>query len=209
MYEDQGYGRFNFAADKLYTALESGETLIWTGKPSSKRIFLLNIPLLIIGLIWLSTSLYHLYKVGGLDPDNITKSFDSGLIVAAIAVLPGLALFLFVFWIFRRVKKLTYGITNKRMLLIDGDELHSMTPEMMRRMGKGRRYEPKPESDNPDVLYETYKPEGAGAEKPDFGRIRGFIYIVGFLAIPNIKEATKLIKKFKEEILLADRPDLM
>src|SRR5215216_6392607 len=101
--------------------LESGEQLLWHGRPGGRRFILGSIPIVLFGIPWTAFSLFWMAAASGF---LFTKSgngiFSLFALFGVPFVLVGFGMLGSPYWAYRKMKRTVYALTNRRALIITG-----------------------------------------------------------------------------------------
>jgi hypothetical protein len=101
--------------------LESGERLLWHGKPDPKRGLLASIPVVLFAIPWTGFSLFWMAAASGLAFRDSEPGWTSLFALFGVPfVLVGLGMLTSPYWLYRKSKLTVYALTNRRALIITG-----------------------------------------------------------------------------------------
>jgi hypothetical protein len=101
--------------------LETGERLLWYGKPDPKRQLLGSLFILLFGIPWTAFALFWTGAATGLIWGDRELGWQSlfGLFGVPF-VLVGLGMLTSPYWIYRKAQRTVYAISNRRAMIISG-----------------------------------------------------------------------------------------
>lgn len=171
--------------------LEDGEQLLWTGRPSSKRMMMPSIATFGFGVVWTSFIVNFIYMWHNNVPKNVQgpvglfgmQGILSNLFFVPFIVI-GVGMLLSPIWYYLKAKRTVYSVTDKRVLIVQN-----------RRSRKVQSYGPSEIGD----IERTERADGAG--DLTFAR-RGYRDSDGdqrsqdiqFVGIPNVRSVEKLLR---------------
>jgi hypothetical protein len=104
---------------KAQAQLESGERLLWWGKPDPKRGLLLTIPVVLFGIPWTAFSIFWMGAASGLVfGDSRPGWFSLFALFGLPFVLVGLGMLSAPYWAYRKAQQTIYALTSRRALII-------------------------------------------------------------------------------------------
>ena len=99
--------------------LESGEQLLWHGKPDPKRYVLGSLLILLFGIPWTAFSLFWMAAASGfLFSESGNGVFSLFALFGVPFVLVGFGMLSAPYWVYRKMKRTVYALTNRRALII-------------------------------------------------------------------------------------------
>lgn len=110
--------------DTIEYELDSGEKILWVGKPSIKRMMLPSLFTFGFGVVWMSSNINFIYMwyVGQNNVQGPGGLFGMQGILSSIFFIPfiliGLGSLLSPVWFYFRAKKTFYGVTDRRTLIV-------------------------------------------------------------------------------------------
>lgn len=180
--------------NRLYSLLESGESLVWSGRPQRLKVFLIITPLIIFSVFWTAVSVRWVFTAAGNKIPSFTDPSEYFTLFGVPFVLIGLIQFLGAFWFLGRIRRIHYVLTDKKFVVLDGETVHSFTPDELSRM-TGKKSSLRPGlSDTSDYMNKDYRP---GA-KPKVGGITLAALLIGFFSVPDFGEVRRLLVKMKK-----------
>lgn len=120
--------------NRIYSFLESGESLVWSGRPQRVKVFLLITPLIIFSAVWIAVSLRWVLTAAGNNFPSFTDPSEYFTLLGGPFVLIGLIQLIGAFWFLGRIRRIRYVLTDKKFVVLDGDTVHSLTPDDISRM---------------------------------------------------------------------------
>lgn len=179
---------------RLYSLLESGESVVWSGRPQTIKVLLIIAPLIIFSVFWTAMSVKWIYSAAGNKIPDLGDPSEYFALFGVPFVLVGLVQFLSAFWFFGRIRRLYYAVTDKKFLIVDGDTVHSFTPDELSRM-TGKKNSLRPGlSDTSEYVNRDYRHGG----KPRVSGITMAALIIGFFTIPRFREVKDMLVKMKK-----------
>ncbi|MEQ9619637.1 MAG: hypothetical protein RIG61_10740 [Deltaproteobacteria bacterium] len=178
----------------MYSLLESGESLVWSGRPQTAKLLLVIAPLIIFSVFWTAMSARWIYSAAGDKIPDFSNPSDYFALFGVPFVLIGLVQFLGAFWFFVRIKRLHYAVTDKKFFVLDRETVHSFTPDELSRM-RGKKSFLRPGlSETSEYVSRHYPHSG----KPRVSGITLAALIIGFFTIPRFREVKDMLVKMKK-----------
>jgi hypothetical protein len=179
--------------------LESGETLLWTGQPNPMRSVLGALPIMVFGLFFGGFAAFWIaspYLMMAHSPNGVSHGPPLFFTLFGVPFfLIGLSMVLSPLGVYRKSLRTAYGITNRRIVIIDGGMMNSfsvksITPEQM--AGRTRTQQA---NGSGDILF-------PGALMTQIGNVQDFsasrsrsqFAPPGLLGIPQVKDVDDLIR---------------
>ena len=168
--------------------LESGERLLWYGKPDPKRGLLATIPLVLFAIPWTGFALFWTAAASGLFFNDARPGWLSlfGLFGVPF-ILVGLGMLTSPYWLYKKAKQTVYALTSHRAMIITGGSIKKIQSFTGNDMGVIERTERA--NGAGDVMFATI--EGKKSDQP-----------VGFMGISDARRVERLMldtfKKDKE-----------
>ncbi|MGA9770844.1 MAG: hypothetical protein WBV94_17520 [Blastocatellia bacterium] len=168
--------------------LESGERLLWYGKPDPKRGLLATIPLVLFAIPWTGFALFWTAAASGLFFKDSKPGWISlfGLFGVPF-ILVGLGMLTSPYWLYKKAKQTVYALTSRRAMIITGGSTKKIQSFTGNDMGAIERTERS--NGAGDVMFATI--EGKKGDQP-----------VGFMGISDARRVERLLldtfKKDKE-----------
>jgi hypothetical protein len=104
------------AADEIRPELEVGETLLWAGKPDPRRVVARIAPMMVFGVLWLAACAVICLTATGAPTGGADRV--SAAIMGVVFVGIGAALIGAPIRALQVAKATSYGITDKRILIV-------------------------------------------------------------------------------------------
>lgn len=190
-----GNQQFDLAgSSRIYSLLEGGETVIRSARPQRGKVLLVLAPLMVFAIFWTAVSVKWIYAASGGRVPDFNGLSDYFVLFGVPFVLVGLVQFLGALWFLGRVRRIYYVVTDRKFIVVDGDTVHSFTPDELSRMtGKKRSIRPAI-SETSEYINRDYPFEA----KPRVGRLTLIALLVGFFTLPNFGEYKDLVVKMKK-----------
>lgn len=166
--------------------LESGERLLWHGKPDPKRGLLATIPIVLFAIPWTGFAVFWTAAASGLFFNDSEPGFLSlfGLFGVPF-ILVGLGMLTSPYWLYKKAKQTVYALTNRRAIIITGGSTKKIQSFTGNDMGVIERTERA--NGAGDVMFATIA--GKKSDQP-----------VGFMGIPDARRVERLLlDTFKKE----------
>src|SRR5262249_30064210 len=171
--------------------LAKSESIAWTGQPIPWRLARSSIPTALLGIPFTAFACFWTAAASGFHFPAFANPHGFFALFGILFVLVGLGMLLSPLWMLYRAGRIVYAVTDRRALVIERGFLGQVTV---------RSFEPAKLTD----VTRTQYADGSGnlvflrEYRPDHrygahGR-RGRFFEVGFLAIPDVKEAEDRIR---------------
>lgn len=181
---------------RVQSELESGEQLLWTGRPRAGRLILESIPLVLFGIPWTAFTIFFISMVtfsvmqDGNKKEPVLGLYSFLLLLFGVPfVLVGLWMLSSPLWMYRQIKQICYAITNRRVILWDPNSfwgamyIRSYVPRQLASLLRTERAD-----GSGDLIFEEQYYQTRGQHKPRAQRI-------GFMAIDNVRTVDELVRK--------------
>lgn len=101
--------------------LEPGEQLLWHSKPDPKRYVLGSLFIVLFGIFWTAFALFWMAGASGFLFDGSGNGVFSLFALFGVPfVLVGLGMLSSPYWIYRKMRRTVYALTNRRAIIITG-----------------------------------------------------------------------------------------
>ena len=110
--------------DIIKQELDRDEHIKWIGQPIIKRVILPSFGMFFFAIPWTAFSLFWIYGASGFKIPNYSDGFMIENLFPLFGipfVLVGLAMSSSPYWAYKKAKKTIYAITNKRVIIVNGD----------------------------------------------------------------------------------------
>lgn len=152
------------------------------------------VPLVVFAVFWTAVSVKWIYAASGGWAPEFNSPSDNFVLFGVPLVLAGLVQFFGALWFFRRVRRIYYALTDRKFIVVDGDTVHSFTPDELSRMsGKKRSIIPSV-SETSEYINRDYPFDS----KPRVGWLTLTALLVGFFTLPDCGEMKDLVVKMKK-----------
>lgn len=110
------------AQQTVQAQLESGERLLWHGRPDPKRQLFGALLIMLFGIPWTAFSVFWVGAASGLFwGERQIGWFSLFGLFGVPFVLVGLGMLTAPYWTYRTAQRTVYALTNRRALIISGD----------------------------------------------------------------------------------------
>jgi hypothetical protein len=165
--------------------LESGETILWAGRPDAKQMGMQSIPIAIFGLFW--TSFIVFWVCGAASMGSRMPNNPMGVVFPLFGlpfVLIGVAMIAAPFWAGKAAQSTTYAVTNHRILVIKASRNRSVRSFRAEDIGE---------------LEYTERPDGSGTlvfSRHNYQSGNGQTNVAKdqFIGIPNVRQVEQLVR---------------
>jgi hypothetical protein len=172
--------------------LAKGETIAWIGQPIPWRFACSSIPIALFGVPFTAFAFFWIAGASGFRFPGSSNAFSFFPLFGIPLVLVGLGMLLSPLWMLYRAGQIVYAVTDRRALVIERSLLGRVTIRSFEpaRLTDVTRTQYADGSGNLIFLRE-YRPD------PRYGANgrRGRFFEVGFLAIPDVKEAEDRLRE--------------
>ncbi len=179
----------------IYSLLEGGETVIRSARPQTGKVLLLIVPLMAFAVFWTATSLKWVSEASGGGILDFSSHSDYFALFGVPFVLAGFVQFFGAFWLFRRVRKIYYAVTDRRFIVVDGDTVHSFSSDGLSRMTGSKRSLNPSVSETSEYINRDYPSD----TKPRVGTLTLTALLLRFFTLPNFREFKDLVVKMKKK----------
>jgi hypothetical protein len=101
--------------------LESGEQLLWHSRPDPRRSVLGSLFIVLFGIPWTAFSLFWMAGASGfLFSEDGNGIFSLFALFGVPFVLVGLGMLTSPYWVYQKMKRTVYALTNRRAIIITG-----------------------------------------------------------------------------------------
>lgn len=188
-----------FTDQRVYSILGSGESLMWSATPDKKRLFLVLLPLLAFASFWTYSAVKSLDRfIGGAIPDISDPQFIS-FSIQILFLTAGVVMFVFFFWFYNRTRKIRYALTDRRFIVLDGEEVHNFTTGQLSGMSsEGKR--------GARIKFRSLGDVGLSGDltgKPKVTAMTVAALLLGFFTLPGFRRVVGMMKDMKSRA----RPD--
>lgn len=170
--------------DRLQDELGDNEHILWLGQPIPRRFALTSLPAVLFAIPWTAFALFWIAGASGFKVPDFSKGFDFFPLFGVPFVLIGLAMLSAPLWMIRKAKRTAYVITDRRAIIFSGGfsiNIRSFSPEAFGNTERRQRADGSGDivfADNLSYTGDNCRP----------------IARAGFIAIPNVKEAERLLR---------------
>jgi len=176
--------------------LEPGESFLWVGRPAPGRSALQSLPILLFAIPWTGFAVFWVVGAASMGmPTSAPSSWQYFPLFGVPFILVGLGMLSVPYWVYRTATRTVYGISDRRILVIQARGTRSVQSYPADRIAGVRRRE---RSDGSGDLFVTVAAGGSGPPNPLAPNVGGAT--VTFYGIANVKEVDRLIREtFKPE----------
>ena len=178
----------------LRDELHAGERLLWSGQPRPLRLARAKIPVSVFGLFFGGFAAFWMAGASGFKLPNFNAiGFETIFPLFGLPFLfAGLGMITSPIWAARKAAKIIYAITSKRALIITpktfgGVEIRAFDPDKLKDIRRVQLSDGKG-----DLIFSEDILRGEDGNT----RIG-----IGFLSIPEVREAERILRKMRDEIL--------
>lgn len=169
--------------------LDSGESLLWSGKPTPSGMALGALPMTFFGIPFAGFALFWIWAAAGGISGSSERSFEGpGAFFPLFGVpflLVGLGVMLGPLWAYLGARKTVYAVTDRRAMIIIGAGTKSVRSFGPEDMGEILRVE---RPDGTGSLMFTSIPQAGSKGRVTLSR-------VGFVGIPDVRRVEQLIRE--------------
>ena len=173
------------AMEEVRKRLDSGEALVWAGRPRPARLAAMALPMFIFGMPW--TAFAVLWTCGAAGFKIPKPGLNFGFLFPLWGlpfVLVGLGMLLGPVWGYLLARRMIYAATSKRLLAVFGGTVRSFTPQKPLRVSCLER-----EDGSGDLTF----PDAVG-----FSPSPGLKTAPGFYGVERVREAeAALLRAFR------------
>jgi hypothetical protein len=164
--------------------LESGEKLVWSGKPDPVREMSAGFALWLFAIPWTAFALFWMWGASGISrpSSQSTENFIFSLFGLPF-VLIGFAMLSAPIWIYSKSKRTVYAITDKRVLIIEKGKSRTVYSYGSQNLGSIKRTERADGSGNLTFAQKPYESDG-----------RTYAVDISFVGIPQVRSVETLLK---------------
>lgn len=187
----------NDAANRVARELESGEQLLWSGRPDPKQLSRRALPVLLFGIPFTAFAVFWMLGAAG-----ITSLVSSGFrgvgapgglgLISLVFPLFGIPFVLVGLWMLTmpareaaRGARMLYAVTNRRALILEGGsetKVKSYTPRDMQNLERTERAD-----GSGDLIFSRERRVGAKG--------RSYFEPIGFFGVPDVRTAEAILRQ--------------
>lgn len=175
--------------------LRSGESLMWSGSPDGKRLFLVLLPGLAFGVFWTSRALASLDRLTGWEVPGLEDPSIFPVVIEALFLAAGVLMLFGSFWLYNRTRRIFYALTDKRFIVLDGEEVHNFNAGQLSGMSadgerKGR------------IEFRSLGDAGLSGDltrKPRVTTMTLVALLLGFFTLPDFRRVVGMLKDLKRK----------
>jgi hypothetical protein len=168
--------------------LQPGERLLWSGRPDPIRgmlptfaIWLFAIPWTCFAVFWIVTA----YGIGSHANNSGGGGFAFFPLFGLPFVLVGIGMFSSPYFVYLKLKRTAYGITDKRAIIISGKNTKTVDSYDSSNVGHIQRTE---RADRSGTLYFAQTVTNNGKNGPQTTNI-------GFVGIPEVRNVEQILRE--------------
>jgi hypothetical protein len=173
----------------IKSALDSGERIVWVGRPHPRHYVVQTIPLLLFAVPFTLIPAMMIAPDVGLHIPGVSLGENQSGWFAVPFLIIGVGLLATPFWAVRIARRTGYVLTDRRAIIFDGVRPWTIYTFLHDRLRNLNRTERRDGSGNL-IFLKSVEQNSPGNPEPTER---------GFMAIPNVKQVEELVRRLVEE----------